>query len=71
MVGEETKIIFAGSFEALKHGISPEGRDFKAETLVKIRAGDFDVPEKIDFCFLLRVNESLVKYKRGRDGEES
>jgi hypothetical protein len=48
-MGEETKTIFAGSFEALKHGIPTKGRDFKAETLVKIRAGDFDVPEKIVF----------------------
>jgi hypothetical protein len=48
---EETKTIFAGGFEALKHGILTEGKDFKAETPVKIRAGDFDVPEKIGFCF--------------------
>jgi hypothetical protein len=46
---KETKTIFAGSFEALKHGIPPlgfaerraEGRNFKAETLAKILAGNF------------------------------
>jgi len=34
----------------------PLDRDFWAETPVKILAGNFDVPEKIRFCFYHLVN---------------
>ena len=41
------KHAFEGSLEAKKQGIPASYiRDFLAETLVKVRAGDFDVPEK-------------------------